>query len=70
MQDIQTILEAVAKVGLGAASFVALCYFGWRMLTWMQKIQENHLTHIQEGMESLNQKSDKTNELLQKLVEK
>lgn len=43
-------LRPVADVGLGIASFVALLYFGVKVMTWANKFMTNHMAHIEDGV--------------------
>ena len=69
--------EAIAKMGMGVASFSALLYFGYRLLEWLEAVRTNHLPHIQESLDKLtelshqsNQKLDEQTVALERLLEK
>lgn len=56
--DVSSIIGVVTKEGLGVASFIALMYFGYAALGWMDKIAENHLFHVQETLDKISEKLD------------
>ena len=50
-------LETLAKIaetsGLGILSFIALVYFGWKVMRFMDALINNHLEHIQRSLEDI-----------------
>lgn len=68
--DFASAAKLIQEIGIGVGSFLALCWFGWNYWKWMQTVTDNHLTHLQESMDAMLLKQDRSNELLEKLIQK
>lgn len=58
------IFSVVQEVGMGVVAFGAIIFFFYKNSNALTKITENHLTHIQDGIEKMNEKMDRLIELL------
>ena len=74
--NLETIKE-ILNLGLGVVSFGVLIVGVYKVAVWGNTFITNHMVHLQDGVNTLNTKTDhtnekldKTNELLTKLVEK
>lgn len=52
--DLQSVKE-ILNLGLGVASFAAFVFGAYKIALWGDALLNNHLTHLQESMDSMNE---------------
>lgn len=67
---LQETLKLISDSGLGLASFAALLFFGYKAGVFAKNFVENHLRHLQDGIDKLVEGTERVNEKLDRLLEK